>query len=200
MYCPKCAAANMDEAKFCRGCGANIGSVLQALKEDESSRSFGLYEEPVGTVSRTPYPTVNSSMAGVSAGKEESSKLGMQKNSSKLSCDVGAKNRVASLEHGIRTAFMGLAFMLVSLCVFRFFPGGKIWFFWLLIPAFMFVGRGVGEIMQIKYGPKESLPTASSNQSNLFNSEPVREFNRNTGELPSFTSVTEETTRHLERK
>ena len=32
MFCPKCAAQNIDDASFCRVCGANIGLVSQALR------------------------------------------------------------------------------------------------------------------------------------------------------------------------
>src|SRR5437879_3744295 len=32
MFCPKCAAQNIDDASFCRVCGANIGLVSQALQ------------------------------------------------------------------------------------------------------------------------------------------------------------------------
>ena len=31
MFCPKCGAQNIEDAKFCRGCGADIGLVPQAL-------------------------------------------------------------------------------------------------------------------------------------------------------------------------
>ncbi|HKP73375.1 MAG TPA: zinc ribbon domain-containing protein [Pyrinomonadaceae bacterium] len=31
MYCPRCAVQNLDDAKFCRGCGADIRLVSQAL-------------------------------------------------------------------------------------------------------------------------------------------------------------------------
>lgn len=31
MYCPHCATENLDNASFCRGCGANISLVPQAL-------------------------------------------------------------------------------------------------------------------------------------------------------------------------
>jgi hypothetical protein len=31
MYCPKCGAQNVDDASFCRGCGANVSLVPQAL-------------------------------------------------------------------------------------------------------------------------------------------------------------------------
>jgi hypothetical protein len=31
MFCPKCATQNLDGASFCRGCGANISLVSQAM-------------------------------------------------------------------------------------------------------------------------------------------------------------------------
>ncbi|HLL14887.1 MAG TPA: zinc ribbon domain-containing protein [Pyrinomonadaceae bacterium] len=31
MYCPKCGTQNTDDASFCRGCGANVSLVPQAL-------------------------------------------------------------------------------------------------------------------------------------------------------------------------
>jgi len=31
MYCPKCATQNVEDAKFCRSCGANVSLVPQAL-------------------------------------------------------------------------------------------------------------------------------------------------------------------------
>lgn len=31
MYCPRCGALNIEDAKFCRGCGADIALVPQAL-------------------------------------------------------------------------------------------------------------------------------------------------------------------------
>lgn len=38
MFCPKCATPNTDEARFCRGCGADIGLVPQALSGELSER------------------------------------------------------------------------------------------------------------------------------------------------------------------
>ena len=31
MYCPRCAAQNLDDAKFCRGCGTSLETVALAL-------------------------------------------------------------------------------------------------------------------------------------------------------------------------
>jgi hypothetical protein len=44
MFCPKCAAQNLDEAKFCRACGADISLVPQALTGQLASRGDDLSE------------------------------------------------------------------------------------------------------------------------------------------------------------
>jgi len=47
MFCPRCAAQNLDDAKFCRGCGTNLETVALALadkyhpaKKDKVQASF----------------------------------------------------------------------------------------------------------------------------------------------------------------
>ena len=37
MYCPKCAAANADDAKYCRACGLDLSVVAQAIEKRLSS-------------------------------------------------------------------------------------------------------------------------------------------------------------------
>ena len=32
MFCPKCGSQNSDETKYCRGCGADVGSVLAIIE------------------------------------------------------------------------------------------------------------------------------------------------------------------------
>jgi hypothetical protein len=39
MYCPQCAAQNVDGAKFCRSCGLKLESVALALKEESKPPS-----------------------------------------------------------------------------------------------------------------------------------------------------------------
>src|ERR1700730_11988758 len=101
----------------------------------------------------------------------------------------------ATLANGITKAFMGVAFMLVAACVLFFVPSGHIWWFWMLIPAFAMLGKGIAEIVTVKYA---SPPTISAAPQTAMPA-------RRTGELPPPIdvvypppSVTEQTTRQLD--
>jgi hypothetical protein len=103
-----------------------------------------------------------------------------------------------NMARGIHAAFMGLGFLLVALSIALFFPGGKFWWFWMLIPAFGMLGKGVAELVSAKTAIKQMQGNASTT--------PGQAPRRVTGELPpeppSYTvpppSVTEQTTRHLD--
>ena len=41
MYCPRCAAQNLDDAKFCRGCGTSLETVALALSGQYQPASSG---------------------------------------------------------------------------------------------------------------------------------------------------------------
>src|SRR5262245_5356006 len=41
MYCPRCAAQAIDDAKFCRSCGANLEAVALALVDQQLSSKPG---------------------------------------------------------------------------------------------------------------------------------------------------------------
>ncbi|HLF83035.1 MAG TPA: zinc ribbon domain-containing protein [Blastocatellia bacterium] len=101
----------------------------------------------------------------------------------------------ANLAKGITNVFMGIGFLLVSFASFFFAPAGRIFWFWLLIPAFAMLGKGVAEIVSAKYGPNL---TQGMSQTTIPPAE-------RTGELPPRNevlfpppSVTEQTTRQLD--
>jgi hypothetical protein len=101
----------------------------------------------------------------------------------------------ATVANGITKAFTGVGFLLVSFAVFFLGSAVSIWWFWLLIPAFAALGKGIAEIVSAKYGPnltqgmsQAAMPRAAR-----------------TGELPPSNealfpppSVTEQTTRQLD--
>ena len=54
MYCPRCAAQNLDDAHFCRGCGTNLETVVLALsgqlpveRDDDSKDWLAIRHEGV---------------------------------------------------------------------------------------------------------------------------------------------------------
>jgi hypothetical protein len=97
----------------------------------------------------------------------------------------------------MKNAFMGIAFLCVSLALAFSFEG-RGWWYWMLIPAFSLLGSGVAEYVRLKEGQKKTLPFAAPTQASI----PAPRISalppRNTGELvPPPPSVTEGTTRHL---
>lgn len=100
-----------------------------------------------------------------------------------------------SLENGITKAFMGIGFLLVAAGAFFFAPAGRIWWFWMLIPAFALLGKGIAEIISMRLG---AGPIQGVSQAGLPSAT-------RTGELPPQSdavfqppSVTEQTTRQLD--
>ena len=152
MFCPKCASQNIEGASFCRGCGANISLVPQALSgelpaPDDRSRRRHRKREP-------------------------------------------------SLDQGIRSLMMGIAFIIVSILVAKYSPAGELWWYWLLIPASGMLGGGIAGIVRAKRfaSAMQSAPPPPQISAAGFQGLPAPK----TGELmPAVPSVTEGTTRHL---
>ena len=103
----------------------------------------------------------------------------------------------ANLGNGITKVFMGLGFVLVSAGAFFFAPAGRLWWFWLLIPAFAMLGKGVAEIVTALQA-QNAIPVANP-------AMPPAVGNAALPPQPNFEtlpppSVTETTTRHLDAK
>ncbi len=111
---------------------------------------------------------------------------GRRKDGSKLSLDQAFKN-----------VFMGIAFLFVSIALS--FSIGKGWWFWMLIPAFSMMGKGVAQYIRIKEREKQAFPTGNVSQPLIQPTAGVGTFPiRTTSELVTPPpSVTEGTTRHL---
>lgn len=158
MFCPKCAAQNLDGASFCRVCGANISMIPQALAGQMQ------VQEPMGDLTRS---------------------------------EKRALKRAPTLDNAFRNAFMGIAFLLVSMAL-AFSNVGRGWWFWMLIPAFSMMGTGVAQYIRFReYQPRSFGRTPAAPPL----PQPVRPNAfpaANTGELMAPPpSVTEGTTRHL---
>jgi hypothetical protein len=79
MFCPRCAAQNLDDAKFCRACGTNLETVALALadkyppaKKDKGQVSFDNWletrKEAVNKIVKGTGWVVSSLLIGVALG------------------------------------------------------------------------------------------------------------------------------------
>ena len=174
MYCPSCGTENIEGAKFCRACGVNISLVPQALTGQLQQSP----QQPIQNVQ----PVVMDSRAYRRWKRE---------------------NTPVSLSNGVSKVFTGLAFIAVAIAILRYAPAGNLWWFWMLIPAFATIGKGVGEIFQAKRDEKRLSPQLQSPQpQQQQHFQPAPQVSslppRNTSEfIPAPPSVTENTTRHL---
>jgi zinc ribbon protein len=106
------------------------------------------------------------------------------------------RHREPSLDDGVRHLLMGVAFVIISLLISRYSPGGWTWWYWMLIPAAIFLARGVSEIVRTRQAkpvdPGVGQPQMTSGT--RVQSLPPQETNELMAPVPS---VTEGTTRHL---
>ncbi|MCU1267178.1 MAG: hypothetical protein JWM21_3496 [Acidobacteria bacterium] len=106
--------------------------------------------------------------------------------------------REPTIEHALKNVFVGIAFLLAAIAL-GWTGEGRFWWYWLLIPAFSSLGKGIGEYVKLREAKKQPLPPSTYTAPALAPpparvSLPVR----NTGELVAQPpSVTEGTTRHL---
>ena len=169
MFCPKCGTQNPETGKFCRQCGADLGNVSAALS--------GNLPVPQNAVDR--------------------------------------RGRPVCYESAITKIFTGLAFLIVSIILgVTGMMGAKVWWFWLLIPAFGTLGSGLAQLFQLKKMEQRQNVAFTTPRRNTIASapennalpptaadyvSPPKQSIYETGDLaPAPSSVTEETTRHLQ--
>lgn len=123
---------------------------------------------------------------------------------------VDKKGKPVSWEGAITKFATGFAFLAIAIVLgVTNMAGGRVWWFWMLIPAFTMIGSGVAQYVQLKKAEKGLLPpTPMESQPNLAagsaNALPPPQTNwvapesrYRTGDLVP-PSVTDGTTRHLE--
>src|SRR4051812_28444125 len=98
MFCPKCGTQNIEDAKFCRGCGADITLVPQAMT--------GHLPE---------------------AGSDHENVVGVVWDASGRRRRHRQRGGEPRLDKAITNVFMGIGFLLVAFSALRFAPAGNIW-------------------------------------------------------------------------
>ncbi len=121
---------------------------------------------------------------------------------------VNHRGRPISLESAITRFFMGIAFLVISI-VLGASRMGRGWWFWMLIPALMFIGGGIAQYLQVKNSgqggvrfaaPDKDAISAPPSNASLPPSQTdyvSAESRYKTGDLAP-PSVTDTTTKHLE--
>jgi zinc-ribbon domain len=111
-------------------------------------------------------------------------------------CSPRRRGRPLTLEVAFKNMFMGVAFLIIAIALSRSI--GAAWWFWMLIPAFSIMGKGIAQFVRVKERDKRAamMPPQMSGMHPMQTAPPV--LPRRTDELrPPVPSVTEGTTRHL---
>lgn len=104
-----------------------------------------------------------------------------------------------SIERAVRSFIMGLAFIFVAFAVLSWAPAGRLWWFWMLIPAASMIADGISTYIRVAESRKRLAPSTYVPARPAV-PPPARASAlppRDTGEIIQPPSVTEATTRHL---
>ena len=98
--------------------------------------------------------------------------------------------RELTLEQPVQNFFLGIAFVLISIVLSRTI--GQVWWFWMLIPAFSLMAKGVAQYIRLQeYQKRAGLAPPPVDRSIVEPPRPPEELRS------PVSSVTEGTTRHL---
>lgn len=172
MFCPRCAAHNIDDASYCRVCGADI-SLLPQVLSGELASTLAMADE-----------TAVEEQQGMRSKRQDKK-------------DKEKEKKPPTLEKAIENIGTGIAFLVISIMIASFMPGGKFWWFWMLIPALACVGEGIGQVMRLR--SEKALSGKHQPPLRTLRPTPHRSLSsRDTSEmLMPPPSITENTTRHL---
>lgn len=110
-----------------------------------------------------------------------------------------------SIEKAAGRFFSGIGFLLAAMFVCFYFPGGFTWGWAFLFPAFALIGEGVGQYLRLKEQQRQQQSLNQTFNSPMNYQPPIPAATQvptlsapTTSELTPPSSVTEDTTRHLE--
>ena len=111
----------------------------------------------------------------------------------------------AGIEKATSSFFSGIGLFIAAFAVLSFAPGGRIWWFWLLIPAFGSIGHGVGQYLRHRelerkrsLGLPETERGVDTGRLLAGPPEPSRPPAPIEAPIAAGGSIVEQTTRHLE--
>jgi hypothetical protein len=160
MFCPRCGAQNVDDAKFCRACGTDISLVPQAVTGQLAERLA-----------------------------DQDSRAGRRRH---------RRGREPTIERAVKNFVMGLAFVFIAFAVMTWAPAGRLWWFWMLIPAAANLAAGISTYIRLAEEKKKLAPPYAPAPPAV--PPPPRASAlppRDTSEIVPPPSITEGTTRHL---
>ncbi len=116
------------------------------------------------------------------------------------------QQRPPSMESAGKEFFGGLGFLFLSLAIWQFFPGGQWWWFWMLLPAFGAMGKGIGQYLSVREQQRQLPPPNYNTPVAVPSAYPQPQFPVPTTselKLPEQAvnapqSITEHTTKHLD--
>ena len=171
MYCPNCAAP-IDGVKFCRSCGSNVSLVSQAMS---------------GQLPQSEASEGELHLGGRHSGRRHDRKKEL--------------SPVNNVDHAMSELFTGIGFVIAAIAILIYVPSGVFWWWSFLIPASKLIGAGVGKYLRWREQQrKQSAPNLPTDQpvAYQFSAQSPALSAPTTSELIKPSSVTEDTTRHLE--
>jgi hypothetical protein len=99
------------------------------------------------------------------------------------------RGRELTLEQPVQNLFLGIAFVIISIVLSRTI--GQVWWFWMLIPAFSLMAKGVAQYIRLKDHERRASLAPPMSRAFVKPAPPAEDLRSPVG------SVTEGTTRHL---
>jgi hypothetical protein len=99
------------------------------------------------------------------------------------------RGRELTLEQPVQNLFLGIAFVIISIVLSRTI--GQVWWFWMLIPAFSLMAKGVAQYIRLKDHERRASLAPPMSRAFVHPAPPAEDLRSPVG------SVTEGTTRHL---